>query len=84
MLHGKGLVLLREVEHIENDGLRTAVLAVVDSVHHFHDWLTLVYHLSLAVLPDDGQLALYQYAVITIITLVALPSLTAIRGPYMP
>ena len=32
MLHGQRQVLLREVEHVEDDGLRAAVLAVVDGV----------------------------------------------------
>ena len=64
MLHGEGQVLLREVEHVEDDGLRAAVLAVVDGVHHLDDGLALMHHLLLAVLADDGQLALHQYAVV--------------------
>ena len=53
MLHGEGQVLLREIEHIEDDGLRAAILSVVDGVHHFYDGLALMYGLLLAVLSDD-------------------------------
>ena len=63
MLHGQGQTLLREVEHVEDDGLRAAVLAVVDGVHHLHDHLALVYRILPAVLSDDGQLALHQQAI---------------------
>ena len=58
MLHGEGQVLLREVEHVEDDGLRAAILAVVDGVHHLDDGLALMHGLLLAVLADDGQFAL--------------------------
>ena len=64
MLHGQRQVLLREVEHVEDAVLRAAVLTVVDGTHHLHDGFALVHHLLLAVLPDDGQLALHQYAVV--------------------
>ena len=57
MLHGQRQVLLREVEHIENDGLRASVLAVVDGVHHLDDGLALMHSFLFAVLSDDGQLA---------------------------
>ena len=64
MLHSQGQTLLREVEHIENGGLGTSVLTVVDGVHHLYYWLTLMHHLLLAVQPDDGQFALHQYTVV--------------------
>ena len=54
MLHGERQVFLREVEHVENDGLRAAVLAVVDGVYHLDDGLTLMHRFLLAVLTDDG------------------------------
>ena len=41
MLNGQGQVLLREVEHVEDDGLRASVFAVVDGVHHLDDGLAL-------------------------------------------
>ena len=37
---------------------------MVDGVHHLHDHLALVYRILPAVLSDDGQLALHQYAVV--------------------
>jgi len=45
MLHGEGHILLREVEHVEDDGL------------------------LLAVLSDDGQLTLHQYAMVEVCAL---------------
>ena len=63
MLHGQGQTLLREIEHVEDDGLRAAVLAVVDGVHHLDDGLALMHYFFLAVLPDDGQFALHQQAI---------------------
>ena len=60
MLNGQGQVLLREVEHVEDDGLRASVFAVVDGVHHLDDGLALMHGLLLAVLADDGQFALPQ------------------------
>ena len=64
MLHGQGQVFLREVEHIEDDGFRASVLAVVDGIDHLYDSLTLVDYFLLAILSDDGQLALHQYTVV--------------------
>ena len=64
MLHGKGQVLLREVEHVKDDRLRAAVLAVVDGVHHLNNGLALMHGLFLTVLSYDGQLALHQDAVV--------------------
>ena len=60
MLHGQRQVLLREVEHVEDDVFLAAVLAVVDGVHHLDDGLALMHRLLLAVLTDDGQFALHQ------------------------
>ena len=64
MLNGQQGVFLREVEHVEDYVLVTPVLAVVDGIHHFDNWLALMYDLGLTVQSYDGQLALYQYAVI--------------------
>ena len=64
MLDCQRQTFLRKVEHVEDDGLRATVLAVVDGVHHLDHGLALVNGLLLAVLSDDGQLALYQYAVV--------------------
>ena len=64
MLHGQRQTLLREIEHIEDDGLRASVLTVVDGVHHLHDGFALMHGLLFAVLPDDGQLALHLDSVV--------------------
>ena len=64
MLHRQWKSFLREIEHVEDNGLRATVLAVVDSIHHLHDDFALIYSLFLAVEADNGQLALYQYAVV--------------------
>ena len=53
VLNGQRHVLLREVEHVEYAVLRATVLAVVDCAHHLHDGFALMYHLCLAVKPDD-------------------------------
>ena len=66
MLHGEGHVLLREVEHVEDDGLRAAVLAVVDGVHHLDDGFTLVDNHRLS--PDNRRLSADN------------PALTALKG----
>ena len=59
MLNGERQVFLRKVEHVEDDRLCASVLAVVDGVYHLNDGLALMHGLLLAVLADDGQLALY-------------------------
>lgn len=64
VLHRKGLPLLREIEHIQDDGFGATVLAVVDGAYHFDDCLTLVHRFLAAVLAYNGQLALHQYAVV--------------------
>ena len=64
MLHSQREVFLREVEHVEDDGLRASVLAVVDGAYHLYDGLALMHHLRLSVLSDDGQLALHEHAVV--------------------
>ena len=64
MLYGQRQIFLREVEHVEDTVLLAAVLAVVDGTYHLYDGLALMHHLRLAILSDDGQLALHQYAVV--------------------
>ena len=64
VLHRQGQALLREVEHVEHNGLGATVLAMVDGAYHLYNSLALVYHFLIAVLVDDGQLALHQYAVV--------------------
>ena len=64
MLHGQRQTLLRKVEHVEDNGLGASVLAMMDSVYHFHDNFALSHHFLLAVKADNGQFALYQYAVV--------------------
>ena len=64
MLYRQGQTWLRKVEHVENDGLAAPVLAVMDGVHHLHNDLALMNHLLIAVLVNDSQFALHQYAVV--------------------
>lgn len=64
MLYSKGQVLLREVEHVEDDRLLASVLAMVDGVHHLYDSLALMHRFLLAVLSDDGELTLNQDTVV--------------------
>ena len=64
MLYCQWHVFLREVEHIEDDVLCTAVLSVMNGVHHLYDGLALMYDLLFTILSDNGQLTLYQYAVV--------------------
>ena len=59
-----GFSNLGEVEHVEDDILRAAVLAVVDAVHHLYDGLALMHHLCLTIQADDAQLALHQYPIV--------------------
>ena len=64
MLYGQGQIFLREVEHVEDTVLLATVLAMVDGAYHLYDSLALMHHLRLAILSDDGQLALHQYAIV--------------------
>ena len=64
VLHGQWQTFLREVEHVEDDRLGASVLTMVDGIHHFHDSLAFMHHFVFAVLADDGQFALHQYAMI--------------------
>ena len=64
MLNSQWQTVLREIEHVENDGLLASVLTVVNGVYHLYNGLTLVNHLLLAVLTDDGQFALYQHTIV--------------------
>ena len=64
MLYCQLLAFLREVEHVEDEVLRTSVLAVVDSVHHLYDGFALMYDLGLSIQSDDGQFTLHQYAIV--------------------
>ena len=64
MLHRQGQALLREVEHIEDNGLGASVFAVVNGAYHLDDGLALMHYFLIAILVDDGQLALHQYAVV--------------------
>ena len=60
MLNSQLFPFLGEIEHVEDDVLVTAVLAMVDGTYHLYDGLTLVYYLRLTVLSDDGQFALHS------------------------
>ncbi len=64
MLHRQGQAFLREVEHVEDNGLVASVLAMVDGAYHLHDGLALMHYLLITVLVDDGQFALHQHAVV--------------------
>ena len=64
VLHSQLFAFLREIEHVEDDVLITAVLTVVDGTYHLYDGLSLMYYLGLAVLSDDGQFTLHQYAIV--------------------
>ena len=54
MLHRQWQSLLREIEHVKEDGLRTSVFAVVNVTDHLDDGLTFVHYFFLAVQTDDG------------------------------
>ena len=64
MLDCQLLALLREVEHIEDDGFCATVLSMVYGVHHLHDSLAFVNDFLFTILTNDGQLALHQDAVV--------------------
>ena len=64
MLHRKWHTFLRKIEHVENDGLRAAVFAMVDGAYHLDDGFAFVNGFFVAVEADDGEIALYQYAVV--------------------
>ena len=61
MPHGQGHALLREVEHVKDNGFEAAVLTMVNGVHHLHNSLALMHNLFLAFFADDGQLALISW-----------------------
>ena len=54
VLHRQRQALLREVEHVEHNGLGATVLAVVDGAYHLHDGFALMHHFLIAVLVNDG------------------------------
>jgi hypothetical protein len=54
MLDSQRQILLREIEHIENDGLVSAVLAMVDGIHHLNYGLALMDDLLLTILTNNG------------------------------
>ena len=60
LLHGQRQVLLREVEHVEDDGFGAAVLAMVNVAYHLDNGSALMHHLLQTVLADDGQISLHQ------------------------
>ncbi len=64
VLDSQWQAFLRKVEHVEYDWLGASVLAVVDGVHHLYNSLAFMHGFLLAILSDDGQLALYQHAVV--------------------
>ena len=64
MLYSKWHTLLREVEHVENDGFIATILTMMDRVHHLDNRFTLMHNLLLAILTDDGQFALHQYTIV--------------------
>ena len=64
MLDGQRYSLLREVEHIKDDGLSASVLTVVDGVDHLDDGLSLMHHFLLGVQTDDSQFTLYHNTVV--------------------
>ena len=64
MLDSQRQILLREIEHIENDRLVAAVLAVVNGVYHLDNGLALMDDLLLTIPSYNGQLALCQNTVV--------------------
>ena len=64
MLHCKGQVFLREVEHIEDDGLGATILTMMNGANHLDDSLTLMNNLRLAILADDCQFSLNQNTIV--------------------
>ena len=64
MLDSEGLSRRCEVEHIEYDGLGTAILTSVNSVHNLDKRLSLVEGPLGAVLTDNGQFALFDDAIV--------------------
>ena len=53
-----------EVEHIENDGFRTSVLASMDSADHFNQRFAFMEGFFCSILANDGQVTLLNDAVI--------------------
>jgi len=64
MLDGEGGSLLREVEHVEDDGLVACIHAAVDGTDHLDNRVARAYYLSLAIESDNRQFALLQDAVV--------------------
>ena len=56
--------ILRYIEHVKDNGLVAAVLAVVDRPDHLDDGLTGLDGLFLAVQPNDSELALLLNAIV--------------------
>ena len=64
MLDGEGGALLREIEHVEDDGLVARVHAAVDGTDHLDDCIASADNLPFAIKPDNRQFALLQDAVV--------------------
>ena len=64
MLDGYLCSGFREVEHIENDGFGTSVLASMDSADHFDYSIAFVESFLCSILANDGQFALLNDTVI--------------------
>ena len=62
MLYGEWGSLLREVEHVEYDGLVASVHAAVNGADHLDDCIACTYYLPLAVKPHNCQFSLLQNA----------------------
>ena len=60
MLDGEGDSLLREIEHVEDDGLVARVHAAVDGTDHLDNGIARSDNLPLAIKADNCQFALLQ------------------------
>ena len=64
MLDGEDLAWEGEVEHVENNGFGTTVLATMDRVDDFDQRLAFMESTLITVLADDGQVALLDDTVV--------------------
>lgn len=64
MLDSEYLPWFSEVEHIEDDGFGAAVLATVDRTDYLDQRFAFMERAFVAVLADDGQIALLHDAVV--------------------
>ncbi len=82
MLLGDDLTGLGNVEHVQYDLFVPSVLATMDGADHFDDSLTFVEGAFVAVIANDGQIALLNDAVID--DVVVMPAGHCANGEHQP